>query len=62
MSLSPHLYTQPRSQAIYGSLVETFGPYSQDYTRTIINFYKPIVTSEVPTVNKTRILSLKNNP
>ena len=59
--LSPYLYTQPRSQAIYGSLVETFGPYPQDYTRIIFNFYLPIVTSEIPTVNKTRILFLKNN-
>jgi hypothetical protein len=37
--LSPYLYTQPRSQAIYGSLVETFGPYPQIYTKTIFNFY-----------------------
>ena len=62
VSLSPHLYTQPRSQAIYGSLVETFGPYPQDYTRTVFNFYKPIVTSEVPIVNKTRMLFLKITP
>jgi len=56
MSLSPHSYIQPRSQAIYGSLVETFGPDSQDYTRTVFYFYKPIVTSVVPIVNKTRML------
>jgi hypothetical protein len=28
----------PRSQAIYGSLVETLGPYSQYYTKTIFNY------------------------
>ena len=50
--LSPYLYTQPRSQAIYGSLVETFGPYPQYYTRIVFNFYYPIVTSEIPTVNQ----------
>ena len=41
ISLSPHFYTQPRSQAIYGSLVETLGPYSPNYTRT-----KSIFTSQ----------------
>jgi hypothetical protein len=25
-------YQSPRSQAIYGSLVETLGPYSRNYT------------------------------
>ena len=28
--------TLPRSQAIYGSLVETFGPYSQHYTMRML--------------------------
>ena len=37
---SSHIYTQPRSQAIYGSLVETFGPYPQYYTRIILIFTK----------------------
>jgi len=27
-----------RSQTIYGSLVETFGPYFQTYTKTLWNF------------------------
>lgn len=27
-----HLIIFPRSQTFYGSLVETFGPYFQDYT------------------------------
>lgn len=44
----------PRSQAIYGSLVETFGPYSQNYTtyHDIFIFYIPIVTVDLLSVNK----------
>jgi hypothetical protein len=30
-----HLFYSPRSQAIYGSSVETFGPYPQYYTTNI---------------------------
>ena len=54
--LSLYLFTKPRSQAINGSLVETFGPYPQDYTRLNIKFYSPIVTAEIQTVNKTRMI------
>jgi len=32
----------PRSQTIYGSLVETYGPYLQDYTR-LYKVFKSIV-------------------
>jgi hypothetical protein len=28
--------TLPRSQAIYGGSVETFGPYPQDYTMQLL--------------------------
>lgn len=55
IGLSPRIYTQPRSQTIYGSLVETFRPYPQYYMRIILNFYREIVTSEIIVANKTRI-------
>ena len=32
------LTTLPRSQAIYGSSVETFGPYSQHYTKQFMKY------------------------
>ena len=35
----------PRSQAIYGSLVETFGPYSRNYTRMFIFIISSIALS-----------------
>jgi hypothetical protein len=34
IKISRSIYN-PRSQAIYGSSVETFGPYPQDYTTNI---------------------------
>ena len=53
------LCTQPRSQAIHGSLVETLGPYPQYYTRIIFNFYKDIVTPKITSVNTTLIFFSK---
>ena len=35
--LIPPFVLSPRSQAIYGSSVETFGPYPQYYTMYTIN-------------------------
>lgn len=34
-------YVTPRSQALYGSLVETFGPYPQLYTTYLDKFFVP---------------------
>jgi hypothetical protein len=56
MPIFPNLYLQLRSQAIYGGLVETYGPYSQDYTKTIFNFYLTILPFEILSVNKTRMI------
>jgi len=46
--------TLPRSQAIYGSSVETFGPYPQHYTMQIYKFFNTffILTEELALVNK----------
>ena len=52
ISLTFRLCTHPRSQAIHGSLVETFGPYPQYYTRIIFNFYRHIVSPQIQPVNK----------
>jgi hypothetical protein len=43
---SPPLHIIHRSQAIYGSLVETLGPYSRDYTTYFYNirFYTYILS------------------
>lgn len=41
----------PRSQAIYGSLVETFEPYPQLYTRKIFNKFTFIITGQFSYVN-----------
>jgi hypothetical protein len=35
-----------RSQTVYGSLVETYGPYLHDYTR-FVKFFKSIVYSNL---------------
>lgn len=48
-----------RSQAIYGGLVETFGPYSRRYTTTLFNFIRNITCISYADNKKTRTLMKK---
>lgn len=44
----------PRSPTIYGSSVETLGPYFQDYTsfRYFDTFYRQIIKTSIPNKKK----------
>lgn len=53
----------PRSQAVYGSLVETFGPYSQHYTKIIrlILFYLNKIRQKSQHKTRTFLLFIYNS-
>ena len=52
-----NLYVSLRSQAIYGSLVETIGPYSQNYTS---NFIHTVLNSFHILTTTNSIVNMKN--